>query len=151
MPELGDDVDDVLARLRRLHEGFAPRASVPVHGAASADQWLDDGSTLGLVDFDRFSWGDPEFDAASFLGAVDFEGGLSGSLDDIDAALFDGLRRAGFLPDTDRLAVYRVDTRLRKVARTSMSVRPDGDERAARHLRTVVEALRVAESRRPGR
>ena len=59
MPHLGDELAAALARLRRLHDGVAPRATVPVHGAATVDQWLDDGSTLGLVDFDRFTWGDP--------------------------------------------------------------------------------------------
>ena len=73
VPELGDELSDLLARLRDLHERFAPRPPVPVHGAASPDQWLDDGSTLGLVDFDRFSWSDPELDVAAFLGPLDFE------------------------------------------------------------------------------
>ena len=73
LPELGDDVADILARLRVLHAGFAPRPPVPVHGAASRDQWLDDGATLGLVDFERFCWSDPELDAATFLGALEFD------------------------------------------------------------------------------
>ena len=60
VPELGDELADVLSRLRRLHDRFAPRAPLPAHGAASPDQWLDDGSTLGLVDFDRFAWSDPD-------------------------------------------------------------------------------------------
>ena len=77
-PELGDELADVLARLRRLNDRFAPAAPVPVHGAASPDQWLDDGSTLGLVDFDRFAWSDPELDVAAFLGPLDFEAPLRG-------------------------------------------------------------------------
>ena len=76
VPELGDDVAYILARLRVLHAGFAPRPPVPVHGAASPDQWLDDGATLGLVDFDRFCWSDPELDAATFLGVLEFDTGM---------------------------------------------------------------------------
>ena len=145
VPELGDELSDVLARLRRLHDRFAPRPPVPVHGAASPDQWLDDGSTLGLVDFDRFAWSDPELDVAAFLGPLDFERLASGSLDDLETALLDGLRRAGFVPDVRRCAAYRVDVGLRKVARTAMALRPDGDERAARHLSAVAEMLRAGE------
>jgi hypothetical protein len=144
VPELGDELADVLARLRGLHDRFAPRAPVPVHGAASPDQWLDDGSTLGLVDFDRFAWSDPELDIAGFLGPLDFEVSLRGSLEDLETALLDGLRQSGFVPDVLRCAAYRVDVGLRKVARTAMAVRPDGDERVARHLQAVAEMLRAA-------
>jgi hypothetical protein len=142
VPELGDRIADVLDRRRRLHDGHAPRAPVPVHGAAAPDQWLDDGSTLGLVDFDRFrfSWGDPELDAATFLGALDFN-----RLTDLEEALRAGFRQSGFAPDPRRWAAYRVDTRLRKVARTAMAIRPDGDERATRHLDLVLAALTAAE------
>jgi hypothetical protein len=148
VPELGDELADVLTRLRGLHERFAPRPPVPVHGAASPDQWLDDGSTLGLVDFDRFSWSDPELDVAAFLGPLDFEPSLRGSLEDLETALLDGLRQTGFVPDARRCAAYRVDVGLRKVARTAMAVRPDGDERAARHLQAVADTLVTVD--RPG-
>jgi hypothetical protein len=158
VPELRDDLADVLARLRGLYDGFVPRPPVPAHGAASPDQWLDDGSTLGLVDFDRFSWGDPEQDAAAFLGVHDFDSELRRSLVGIEAALRAGFREAGFALDERRSATYRVGARLRKVARTAMAVRPDGDERASRHLGAVVEALEMAEqtvgqsaARGPGR
>jgi hypothetical protein len=118
---------------------------VPVHGAASPDQWLDDGSTLGLVDFDRFSWSDPELDASAFLGVLDFDAELRGSIQPIETALRDGFREGGFALDERRSATYRVDARLRKLARTAMAVRPDGDERASRHLGAVLEALQTAE------
>ncbi len=145
VPELRDQIADVLDRRRRLHDCFSPRAPVPVHGAAAPDQWLDDGSTLGLVDFDRFSWSDPELDAATFLGALDFDRQWRGSLDDLEAALLAGFGQSRFVPDLRRWAAYRVDTRLRKVARTAMAIRPDGDERATRHLDLVLAALTAAE------
>ncbi len=145
VPELRDDLADVLARLHVLHDSFVPRSPVPAHGAASPDQWLDDGSTLGLVDFDRFSWSDPEQDAAAFLGVLDFDTELRGARHGIEAALHDGFGEAGFTLDERRSATYRVGARLRKVARTAMAVRPDGDERASRHLGAVLEALRTAE------
>ena len=109
------------------------------------DQWLDDGATLGLVDFDRFCWSDPELDAATFLGALEFDTELRQSIDDLRAALLDGFRRSSYVIDERRWAAYRVDIRLRKVARTAMAIRPDGDERAARHLGAVADALRAAE------
>ncbi len=145
VPELRAELADVLARLGLLHDGFAPRTPVPTHGAASPDQWVDDGSTLGLVDFDRFSWSDPEIDAAAFLGVLDFDAELRGSLPAIESALIDGFRDEGFVLDARRTATYRVDARLRKLARTAMAVRPDGDERASRHLGAVREALQLAE------
>jgi hypothetical protein len=147
VPELRDQVADVLDRRGRMHECFVARAPVPVHGAPAPDQWLDDGSTLGLVDFDRFSWSDPELDSATFLGSLDFDRRSRASLDELEKALLDGLRDAGFVPDPRRWAAYRVDIRLRKVARTAMAIRPDGDERAARHLELVLDALTVAEGR----
>ena len=102
---------------------------------------------MGLVDFDRFCWSDPELDAATFLGALEFDTELRQSIDDLGAALVDGFRRSDYGVDERRWAAYRVDIRLRKVARTAMAIRPDGDERAARHLGAVADALRAAERR----
>jgi hypothetical protein len=145
VPELREQIADVLDRRRRVHECFSPRAPVPVHGAPAPDQWLHDGSTLGLVDFDRFSWSDPELDAATFLGPFDFDRRAQDSLEELEVALLGGLRHAGFVPDPMRWLAYRVDTRLRKVARTAMAIRPDGDERTTRHLDLVLAALTAAE------
>jgi hypothetical protein len=145
IPEVDDQLRNVLARLHTLHDSFADRGPLPAHGAASSDQWLDDGSTLGLVDFDRFCWSDPELDAATFLGSLDFDPGLRDSLDELEDAVLDGFRRAGFNPDSRRWSTYRIGTRLRKVARTAMAVRPDGDERAMRHIGGVLNALRAVE------
>jgi hypothetical protein len=111
--ELRAELADVLGRLRLLHDGFAPRTPVPAHGAAGPDQWVDDELTLGLVDFDRFSWSDPEIAAAAYLGVLDFD---AGSLPAIETALVDGFREGGFVLDARRTATYRVDARLRKLA-----------------------------------
>ncbi len=70
-------------------------------------------------------------------GPLDFDASFQGSIDDLEAALLDGLRQCGYVPDVHRCAAYRVDAGLRKVARTAMAIRPDGDERAARHLQAV--------------
>jgi hypothetical protein len=145
VPELRNDLADVLTRLRVLHDGLVPRAPVPVHGAASPDQWLDDGSTLGLVDFDGFSWSDPELDVAAFLGVLDFDAALRGSLPGHRGRT--PLRITGRGLRAQRAPVGHLPGR-RQVAQGG-SYRDgraaDGDERATRHLGAVLEAVQLAD------
>lgn len=140
VPELSTDLDLVVHGLERLHADANGRVR-PIHGAPHPEQWLDDDGALGLIDFDRFSLGDPELDITTFQAEVDFER-LPGALrHEINAAFQDGYeQRAGAL-DTRLLTAYRTHKRLAKVLRSARALRPDGDVRAARHLERVRAVL----------
>ena len=117
--------------LGRAHERLAPRPLVPVHGAAHLGQWLvDDEGRLGLVDFDRFACGEPEFDLATFLVELRDLSKEQGT-DELEDAVLGGFRAVAGEPDPERLALYVLHKRVAKVARTAASLRPDAEERAA--------------------
>lgn len=113
------------------HDGLGARPLVPVHGAADPGQWLvDDTGRLGLVDFDRFAWGEPEFDLATFL--VQLRTSSAGQpTEELETAVVDGFRAVAGELDARRLALYVLHKRLAKVARTACALRPDAEERAA--------------------
>ena len=135
-----------LAVLTRVHDGLGPRPLVPVHGAAHPGQWLvDETGRLGLVDFDRFAWGEPEFDLASFL--VEREALAKGRPgQEFQDAVVDGFREVAGRVDEERLALYLAHRRLARVGRIAARLRPDGGERAARALEEVEVMLRTLAS-----
>lgn len=141
VPQLRGPLAAVLADLDRAHGALRPRPGVPVHGAPHMHQWLDDGGRLGLIDFDRFALGEPELDLATFLAELDGDGARLVPMADIEAAAVAGFEDNGVPLDPARLALYRAHKRLAKVTRTACSLRPDGDERAARYLGSVETAL----------
>ena len=142
-PALTSGLKRGLAVLTRLHDRLGPRPLVPVHGAAHPGQWLvDETGRLGLVDFDRFAWGDPEFDLASFL--VEREALAKGRPgEEFQAAVVVGFREVAGRIDEERLALYLAHRRLARVARIGAGLRPDGEERAARALEKVEALLRT--------
>ncbi len=146
VPALTATIDRVMAELAERHRATGPAARWPVHGSPHARQWLDDGETLGLVDFDRFATGDPELDLATYLGELDFERQLAQPVPELAAALYDGFESTGPRLDRNLLGAYRAHKRLAKVARTAKAIRPDGDDRAMRHLRRVVASLDDADA-----
>jgi aminoglycoside phosphotransferase (APT) family kinase protein len=97
---------------------------------------------LGLVDFDRFAWGEPEFDLASFL--VEREAMAKGRPGEaFQDAVVDGFREVAGRLDQDRLALYLAHRRLARVARSAAGLRPDDGERAVRALEEVDVLLRT--------
>jgi hypothetical protein len=142
-PGLSSGLQRGLAVLTRIHDGLGPRPLVPVHGAAHPGQWLVDGTgRLGLVDFDRFAWGEPEFDLASFL--VEREALAKGRPDEaFQEAVVDGFREVAGRVDEARLALYLAHRRLVRVARLAAGLRPDDGERAARALEELDALLRT--------
>lgn len=109
-------------------------------------KWLDDDGRLGLIDFDRFSLGDPELDITTFQAEVDFESVPASLRDDINDAFRAGYESRAGAMDLSLLLAYRVHKRLAKVLRAARAIRPDGDVRAAGHLELVTELLRGAPS-----
>jgi len=133
--------------LSQAHDRLGTRPLVAVHGAAHLGQWLvDDTGRLGLVDFDRFAWGEPEFDVATFV--VDLRAAASGQpTEELETAVVDGYRAVAGELDPHRLALYVLHRRLAKAARTASSLRPDAEERAAPLLEELQAPLgRLASS-----
>ena len=135
-PALADRLQRAADALVRAHEQLASRPLVPVHGATHMNQWLvDDTGRLGLVDFDRFAAGEPEFDLVTFLVEMEAESSsLMLPLRELETAFFDGFCEVGGELDDQRLSLYARHKRLARVARTASALRPDAEERAARQL-----------------
>ena len=138
-PGLEPRLDRALEVLARAHDRLGARPLVPIHGAAHLGQWLvDESGGLGLVDFDRYAWGEPEFDLATFLVEAEATSSVrrSGPLRN---AVVEGYEELAGPLDEDRLALYLVHKRLARVARTAAGLRPDGEQRAVRELAQVEE------------
>jgi aminoglycoside phosphotransferase (APT) family kinase protein len=134
------------ARAQRLADAVTslPAARVlPIHGSPHEHQWLHDGEgRLGLVDFDRWALGEPELDAATFLGELHFEHDLGDGLTELDEAVSEGYAEGALPLDRRVLHWYLAHKLLAKVVRTTFALRVDGDERASRHLDTVDTMIR---------
>ena len=140
-PALSEGLRRADDSLTRAHERLGARPLVPIHGAAHLGQWLvDDTGRLGLVDFDRFAWGEPEFDLATFL--VDLrELWRDQATGGLEEAVVDGFRSVAGDVDAARLALYILHKRLSRVARMAASLRPDAEERAAPLLEELQSPL----------
>ncbi len=106
----------------------------PIHGAPHAHQWLDCGDALGLVDFDRFSIGDPELDAATFIGELDYERRTMVPVPTLVDAFLDAYQHAVGPLDPALLRAYRAHKHLAKALRSVRALRTDSVRRAARAL-----------------
>jgi hypothetical protein len=152
VPALGPELDRALELLAEAHAHLRPRPLVPIHGAAHLGQWLvDDTGRLGLVDFDRFALGEPEFDLATFLVEAVAAGGARARGADAERlrrAVLDGYPEVAGALDEDRLRLYLLHKRLGRVVRAAAGLRPGGPERAAQALTDVMVELRAAT--RPG-
>jgi len=101
---------------------------------------VDDTGRLGLVDFDRFALGEPEFDLATFV--VELRTSSRGQpTQELETAVLDGFRAVAGEVDAQRLALYIWHGRLGTVARTACALRPDAEERAAPLLEELQSPL----------
>ncbi|HET9860719.1 MAG TPA: phosphotransferase [Nocardioidaceae bacterium] len=135
-PALADELRRAGDALARAHQDLGSRPLVPAHGAAHMNQWLvDDDGRLGLVDFDRFALGDPEFDVATFLVELRAESSaLLLPYHELETAVLDGFRETGGELDEQRLRLYARHKQLSKVTRTAAALRPGAEQRAGREL-----------------
>jgi aminoglycoside phosphotransferase (APT) family kinase protein len=141
VPGLEPRLQRAFELLARAHDPLAARPLVPVHGAAHLGQWLvDESGRLGLVDFDRYAWGEPEFDLATFLVELEATSRVT-TAEPLAPAAVEGFREVAGRLDDDRLTVYLLHKQLARVARTAAGLRPDGEERASRALEEVEEQL----------
>jgi hypothetical protein len=144
VPRLAPVAAALLARLALLHDNFGHRLLRPIHGAPHPSQWLKSDAGLGLVDFDRLSLGDPELDAATFLGELEFEGGLSVPTDRLGARFLTAYESISGPLDLELLAAYLAHKRLAKALRMARSFAADGDVRAERTLDLALAGLAQA-------
>jgi Phosphotransferase enzyme family len=141
LPALHGRLEAVRHELARRHADLPERRLVPIHGAPHMHQWLVGEGRLGLVDFDRFALGEPEFDLATFVAELDTERALVCPIASIEAAMVEGYADRGIQIDPARARLYRAHKRLSKVMRTVWAVRPDVATRAGRHLGSVESLL----------
>jgi hypothetical protein len=141
VPSLAPTIGSLLDALSACHARPGAREPRPVHGDPHAEQWLDDGERLGLLDFEAVAWGDPELDAAVFLAELDFEDDLQLPVDQLEEAYITGAAAAGLSLDRHLLLAYRGHMRLAKALRSARAVRPDGDQRAEAHLLRALECV----------
>ena len=142
IPALADDVAHLLAQLRALHRAAAPGRLRPIHGAPHAHQWLDGPAGLGLVDFDRHCFGDPELDVATFVAETDFEDRARVDVDALNRAFVDAYEDVAGPLDPALLAAYRSHKRLAKALKASRAPRADAAAKATRNLRRALRCLK---------
>ncbi|MFQ5707445.1 MAG: phosphotransferase family protein [bacterium] len=141
LPQLSQKIRRLLCALAGLHACQSVRKLYPIHGSPHAHQWLEEGQSLGLVDFDRTSLGDPELDVATFLAEMDFEDRTRVPVDRLNAAFLAGFESRFGALDRDLLRAYRAHKCLSKALKAAQAVRCDGDRRAERNLNFALEAI----------
>jgi len=141
IPDLSDSLTRLLDHLSTIHQQSSQEDLFPIHGTPHAHQWLDDGAQLGLVDFDRFSLGDRENDAATFLTELEFEGWIQPWVAQIKKAFLSGYESVAGSLSPLLLSAYGAHKCLAKAYKVSRSVRSDGELRARRYLRKADQAL----------
>ncbi|GEM_PF-6650036 len=144
IPAVAPRLERVVFELGVRHGRLPERPLRPTHGSPHMSQWLLDGDDLALVDFDRFSWADPELDVATFVGEYTdeatanvpavIEGFVAGYCDTYGAL------------DPKRLDLYRCHKRIAKAYRVARSFRPDVERRVTRHLDEAMDVLQGAET-----
>jgi hypothetical protein len=144
VPDLAGTVGVIVDELVEIHDRYSTRDPRPVHGAPHPDQWLVDASGLGLIDFDRFSRGDPESDAGVMLADL-------AALDEpavpaarLGAAFLEGYRAAGVVLREPLVQAYCAHRQLAKALRAAQAIRPDGDRRAGKAVVKADRMLREA-------
>jgi hypothetical protein len=141
VPRLAPIAGALLERLAILHAGLGHRLLRPIHGAPHPSQWLMSEEGLGLVDFDRLALGNPELDAATFLGELEFEGGLLIPEDRLGAHFLAAYESVSGPLDPELLSAYRAHKRLAKALRMARSFAAGGDVRAERTLDLALAGL----------
>ena len=133
-PALSTPVGELMDGLENIHEDFASTPLKPIHGALHVHQWLDDGTHLGLVDFDRLCLGDPENDAATFIAELDYENPAKVPISQLSEAFLSGYQAIAGPLNLRLLQAYRAHKHLSKALKAARALRTDGLQRAERNL-----------------
>ena len=138
LPSAQPLLERLVARLARAHEHVDAKRLRPLHGAPHAHQWLDDGRRLSLVDFDGFTLGDPELDAATFVTEMSFEDTAQVPVSAICDAFLNNYEAVAGPLDAALLDAYCLHKRISKALKYAYAIRTDG---AARALAVLGESL----------
>lgn len=141
LPGFGEELRAAVGVLGERHSAYAGKAGAPIHGAPHAHQWLDTGSRLGLVDFDRYCLGDPELDVATFIAETDFEDGRSVAVDQINERFIAGYESVYGPLQMPLVQLYRTHKYIAKALKAARSVNPRGLPKAERHLARAFDSL----------
>jgi len=141
LPGRRDELNAAVECLRERHSAYGGKPALPIHGAPHAHQWLDSGSRLGLVDFDRFCTGDPELDVATFVAETDFEDTGLVPVERINEQFVSGYESVYGPLDWPLVQLYRTHKYLAKALKAARSVSPRGLPKAERHLERAIASL----------
>jgi hypothetical protein len=144
VPALSGMVTAIVDCLAGLHARWPSHDLRPIHGAPHTNQWLDAGSGIGLIDFDRFGAGDPEMDAGVVLANFEALDEPAVPLERLAAAFLEGYRAASVTLREPLVRAYRAHQHLAKALHAAQAIRPDGDRRAARAVARTDHLLRDA-------
>ncbi|MFQ5481567.1 MAG: phosphotransferase [Nitrospinaceae bacterium] len=142
--KLQPDIASFMEQLKNLHGRAGLKSVRPLHGSPHVHQWLDNGSQLGLVDFDRISMGHPELDAATFVAEIDYEDPTTVRIDELNQSFLEGYQTKAGALNFDLFQAYRAHKHLAKALKASRAVRVDAEKRAERNLGRAIECLRRA-------
>jgi len=125
MPQVAGSIDELLALLRASHASSPGGPMRPVHGDMHPGQWLeaDQGGRLGLLDFDDFSYGDPERDVAFWLTQMQSEYGFSGTPAE---SFINGYEAVAGRLNEKLISTYMAHKWLSKGLKAARALRPDG-------------------------
>jgi hypothetical protein len=141
IPHLASHVNKLLEALTGIHSRVGVKPLRPIHGDLDASQWLDEGTRLGLADFDDFALGDPELDVATLLVELEFEDDLQLPVEELSQAFRIGYESAAGPLNEELLIAYTAHKRLSKALRSARALRPDGDERAEQILNRAARSF----------
>ena len=135
LPGCSSLLAELMARLSDIAPGPADR---PIHGAPHAHQWLDGPDGIKLVDFDRFSLGDPELDAATFVAEADFEASpYAAAAGEAYRQGYESIHRL----DPALMLAYRAHKHIAKALRVSTAIRLDAAQRSREVLAGALQLL----------
>jgi aminoglycoside phosphotransferase (APT) family kinase protein len=132
VPALGAITREILDHLTAAHAEGPHRPLRPIHGSFRANQCFIDGDRVGLLDLDRFGWGDPEMDAGAFLNDLACLDRLAHPVDVLQQCFLDEYQAVAGPLRRQLLTAYGAHARLAKALRAAQALRPDGDARARR-------------------
>lgn len=139
VPALGERI---MRLLDSVGTGSSAGPCVPLHGSPDPTQWVvGEDPVPGLVDFDRFAWGEAEHDLACFL--VEAEARVRGpAASAVLAEFVAGYEAVADPVDPEALRRHCTMRRVGKVLRAGRSLRADGDRKAERILAAAERAAR---------
>ncbi len=152
-PDLQDEAMALLTDLRRSFAAIGPIRHVVLHGSPHPHQWLHadplathlragltaegsggrDGG-IGLVDFDRLAFGEPELDLATFTTEVELGSGDTATLACINTAFISAYEEVVGPINGELLRLYEANKRLALAMTAATTLKPGAWPKVARRI-----------------